>query len=775
MKAKNSRRALTLFLIVGLVFTTLSPFVSIAHADGENWLTGYTYRKSHLITAGVNCGSNYQIEITTHYGSGSDSGNDVYLNSHTYSNFSDVAFTDNDGDTELYFDLRTLSDGSYADFVVVVADSLDSNATIYVYYGNTDDITDDSDKDNTYLIWFNHANLSAWDNDGDYTWTVSGSNPYYIVSPIAGINDYTHIRKSIDSCYGYRTEIEVQPQVGIYGNYYRMFQIGFGLQELTSSDDLGSNIDDLLSIDFYRSDTAYQSYWARKNVGGSQTDSDLYIENWGSGSYNSYDLRISSGSYATYRSGTPKNIGDFSNTTTITPYYFYLHVRRTQEYFRYLFITKWSEDSPTHSTWGTEENELTSMSVTFALNNSSVGVFVINNMTYANNTVLNLTIGENASLIGASYNENYTFSNFSVYALNNSWLYRQSHSILNASDAGFNYTIPLTINFSSGTSSGNTMYVDGKCQPDFDDIRFRASDGTTDLSYWLEDYTVSDYAKFWVKIPTNLSAANSLIYVYYNNSAAASLSDGFDTFPFFDDFNDSSLNSTLWYEYSSGGSYSEANGFLKLWSSSSSYEQIVSKIEVDYNYAFRMVANITEQIFTRVGTDSRYGGGNIDNMYFGYSSSARYDTHNNTAVTTTARATSLTSPTLLEIQYTENNATFLINDSNPVTHTTNVPDEDQGFWFLTFTSGSTVWVDYCLMRKFVQNEPQHGTWGNEEYNLILNSTITENPTLLLIESNYDFIICNFEEITPSGNDYFILFIAAVVVILVLAGLWVAYN
>ena len=41
------------------------------------------------------------MELTLHYGNGSSSGSDVYLDNHANSDFSDVRFTEDDGETQL--------------------------------------------------------------------------------------------------------------------------------------------------------------------------------------------------------------------------------------------------------------------------------------------------------------------------------------------------------------------------------------------------------------------------------------------------------------------------------------------------------------------------------------------------------------------------------------------------------------------------------------------------------------------------------------------------
>lgn len=104
-----------------------------------SWLIGWSYRKSHTINYAAGAGTNYQKKITVHYGSGSDSGEDVYLDSKCRTDFGDIRFTDNDEETELYYWMEEKVDSDYAIFWVKVADDLSSsNVDIYIYYGNAE-------------------------------------------------------------------------------------------------------------------------------------------------------------------------------------------------------------------------------------------------------------------------------------------------------------------------------------------------------------------------------------------------------------------------------------------------------------------------------------------------------------------------------------------------------------------------------------------------------------------------------------------------------------
>jgi len=133
MKKKKVLLVSIFFLLAILVPLYFAP--SPVNADPA-WLSGWLYRKSHVINNVTGAGTNYQIKITTYYGSGSDSQGNVYLNSYSRTDFGDVRFTDDDGSTLLDYWMENKVDSNNAVFWVEVADDLNSqNQTIYVYYG----------------------------------------------------------------------------------------------------------------------------------------------------------------------------------------------------------------------------------------------------------------------------------------------------------------------------------------------------------------------------------------------------------------------------------------------------------------------------------------------------------------------------------------------------------------------------------------------------------------------------------------------------------------
>ncbi|MCK4353361.1 DUF2341 domain-containing protein, partial [candidate division WOR-3 bacterium] len=81
-----------------------------------------------------------------------------------------------------------------------------------------------------------------------------------------------------------------------------------------------------------------------------------------------------------------------------------------------------------------------------------------------------------------------------------------------------NYQIKIGIPYSSNMNS------------DFSDLRFTDSDEVTLIPYWIEDYIPSDSAIVWVKVPLISALDTTIIYMYYGNPDASSITDFDSTF-----------------------------------------------------------------------------------------------------------------------------------------------------------------------------------------------------------------------------------------------------
>ncbi|MCL5775042.1 MAG: DUF2341 domain-containing protein, partial [Patescibacteria group bacterium] len=100
-----------------------------------------------------------------------------------------------------------------------------------------------------------------------------------------------------------------------------------------------------------------------------------------------------------------------------------------------------------------------------------------------------------------------------------SWQYRRKVTFNNASSSRDLVDFPVAVNLS--TSTGNIDY--SKTKSDGSDLRFVASDGSTQLPYEIEKWDQTATSTVWVKVPViQASSTANYIWMYYGNAAAAS-------------------------------------------------------------------------------------------------------------------------------------------------------------------------------------------------------------------------------------------------------------
>ena len=95
-------------------------------------------------------------------------------------------------------------------------------------------------------------------------------------------------------------------------------------------------------------------------------------------------------------------------------------------------------------------------------------------------------------------------------------------------DTAYGNRKPVTITHSGDTLTDADILVTidtaslisaGKLQSDCDDLRFTDSDGTTDISYWLESGCNTSTTQAWVEVPS-IPDGGKTVYFYYNNDSA---------------------------------------------------------------------------------------------------------------------------------------------------------------------------------------------------------------------------------------------------------------
>jgi len=118
---------------------------------------------------------------------------------------------------------------------------------------------------------------------------------------------------------------------------------------------------------------------------------------------------------------------------------------------------------------------------------------------------------------------------------------------------------PINASFSSGSASDYQINVnvtyDSDMKSDFSDLRFIAySDNSTYNAYWIEDKVDSSWCDLWINVSDTIDTTDDTVcYMYYDNDAASTHTNGTDTFLIY-----SSWENELdgWTESDSSGTYS---------------------------------------------------------------------------------------------------------------------------------------------------------------------------------------------------------------------------
>ena len=269
---------------------------------------------------------------------------------------------------------------------------------------------------------------------------------------------------------------------------------------------------------------------------------------------------------------------------------------------------------------------------------------------------------------------------------------------------------------------------EGNCASDFDDIRFTTSDGETLLDYWIESIqgiTPNQVARIWVEFDS-IGTSNTTFYMYYGNESAVAYSNGDDTFLFFDDFNDNSIDSGKWTKRTENGTITEQNSRLEIDSSTGAdYGQ--SCLDSSGYTTFRE-GIIEGKVYFAVNTLGEIGfRGGADNT--GYK--ARFDSR-------ASQGTSHLKPPYADWSvigtvfgaimpysiwhnfkltvYDDDSTCTMITDCNKQrkTNTSTTYATQSGRISLQNHYGNYSYFEDIRVREYLAIEPAWGSWGNEE-------------------------------------------------------------
>ena len=300
------------------------------------------------------------------------------------------------------------------------------------------------------------------------------------------------------------------------------------------------------------------------------------------------------------------------------------------------------------------------------------------------------------------------------------WQYRKSHVINSASGAGTGYQVRIKAHYGSGTDSGEDVYLNSHSRTDFGDVRFTDDDGVTLLDYWMEKKVDSDYAVFWVEVADDLSSSSATIYIYYGKSDATTTSNGDNTFIFFDDFE---TDLSKWTLVQSGGTVTRATD-QKVQGSYSMKLDTTSNAEVSATATFlSQTSTFLVHLCTRkTNTDRRTGeylksSSDTYAILTVFQNDGTYE-YNDGFV---HDIMSYSADTWYETEIAPNVSTDTfdlwvdgekkVDDGNFRNAVSNI---NKLRIYNQYLASHTTWIDVVYVRKYVDPEPSHGSWGSEE-------------------------------------------------------------
>ena len=305
---------------------------------------------------------------------------------------------------------------------------------------------------------------------------------------------------------------------------------------------------------------------------------------------------------------------------------------------------------------------------------------------------------------------------FGISLFHTSWIpmdftYRKGHVIVGSPSGSIeNYQIRFVLHRTNGVDCGEHVYLGSKCKADFSDVRFADVNGQL-LDYWIEKIE-GDYCVVWVKIPYIPQYPNGTkIYLYYGNPNAESLSNE-NTMPLFLDFS-----------YNPQDDFTSLGGGAFEWDSSEQAWHIAGYAGGRGYYNAKKFDDGYELTVKVKSTGGSVG------LFLKFQDSSNYllfrtDQNNWELVSMINDASSTLASTVYPINLSDykewkvriepnGRITCFVEGYQLFSSTFSQWTSGYvGFWMDGFYEDN--WFDDLMIRRYIEPEPQHGAWGEEE-------------------------------------------------------------
>ena len=279
------------------------------------------------------------------------------------------------------------------------------------------------------------------------------------------------------------------------------------------------------------------------------------------------------------------------------------------------------------------------------------------------------------------------------------------------------YQVRFKVYNTTGTDTGENVYLGSNVKPDFSDIRFTTTDNTV-LTYWVQE-TGSNYAVVWVKVPS-IPIAGARVYLYYGNPSALSLSNGDATFLLFDHFDAGSVNPARWTK---SGDVTVSGSIASL---NAPDETLTSVPVFGVNTALSARASINPAVWGLVGFGDN---NNLATFYANYPAPGSLNglnRVNSVATQSSFPCGAVTGWNVLEIQRSSSSTTYALNGGATGSHQSIPPDRVRPIYTWSQASGQNIQLDWIYIRNFIAIEPSI-SWSAGEPNPIHFASFLSNP------------------------------------------------
>lgn len=744
---------LVLLLTVSLVLT-LSPTVfRVPTAQASpGWLSGWSYRKQHIIV-GSSAGNqtDYAVNITIYRGSGDDSGYIVYLpSSHVQADFDDVNFTLADGVTPLDFWNETITEGSGVDWERVVVNASYTGAHDVVIV----DIDDDGKLDlvaDAYQIhdvsWYEQGSNAS--EPSDWTKHTIDSDMYNVhdskVGDIDGDDDFdvasvggaTH-----DIGYGELSWYRNNESTSVFDHKIinntdcknpRNLIIGdidgqYGLDIVVGANDRSQAGWDAIIL-YLCPSNPYADSWSRyvlenagtvraPNVEISDVDNDGNPDVVAGGNYNG-----SIKTFIYFAPDDPTNMSGWERKELCTRKLCECGVADLNGDTYEDLVTVYNQGGDGWVEWfKSPSSDFRNMSAW----SGGYNVSGVMNRIRTNCYVADFDDDEDLDIaMVISHTQSGTHANFTWHE--------------NSGDPESAWTDHVIDDEQTIVKWAHDNYAADIDDDGFTDVAGVAATANK-LMWWRNTMTMAT-AVFWVELPEISNVTDNTIYIYYGKEDATGGGDGDATFVFFDDFNDGSVNSTKWDTYTDDGwNITEPSGELRIMGDGTSGENAYVISDSSFSSGKSLEARI-KNVDGNVGGQHSLFESSSNRIHFGApytgTSYGAMATKAGTGSGWQAWGTTDTNYHRIQIAWTSESKFYLDDTLEKTISSTYTPTVNQPVRLKSYSFCEDHRWDWVFLRKLVDPEPTHGDWGTEQEgedteapsysNIAYNTTVNGDP------------------------------------------------